>query len=110
ETVGRLGACARSTKSCATVRTGPGRGEVFPSGRHKANYYIDLSGWGPKYFPAALVHNVNTLLQDKAMFGSDWPAMVVERWLEEFQQMNIKPEVRQKVMLDNAKKFFNLNF
>jgi predicted TIM-barrel fold metal-dependent hydrolase len=50
------------------------------------------------------------LLQDKAMFGSDWPAIGVERWLEEFQQVNVKPEVRKKIMLDNAKKFFALEF
>jgi len=30
--------------------------------------------------------------------------------LEEFQQVNIKPEVRKKIMLDNAKKFFSLEF
>jgi predicted TIM-barrel fold metal-dependent hydrolase len=36
--------------------------------------------------------------------------MGVERWLEEFATLNIKPEVRQKIMLDNAKKFFGLTF
>ena len=82
--------------------------ESLAIARHKANYYIDLSGWAPKYFPAELVHNINTLLQDKALFGSDWPAIGVERWLEEFQQVNMKPEVRKKIMLDNAVKFFGL--
>ena len=43
------------------------------------------------------------------MFGSDWPAIGVERWLEEFQQVNMKPEVRKKIMLDNAVKFFGYN-
>ena len=90
--------------------TWPWTAESLAIARHKANYYIDLSGWAPKYFPAELVHNVNTLLQDKAMFGSDWPAIGVERWLEEFQQVNMKPEVRKKIMLDNAKKFFGLEF
>jgi predicted TIM-barrel fold metal-dependent hydrolase len=88
--------------------TWPWTAESLAIARHKSNYYIDLSGWAPKYFPAELVHNVNTLLQDKALFGSDWPAIGVERWLEEFQQVNIKPEVRKKIMLDNAVKFFGL--
>ncbi len=35
---------------------------------HKANVYIDLSGWSPKYFPPQLVRNMNSLLQDKALF------------------------------------------
>ena len=88
--------------------TWPWTAESLAIARHKANYFIDLSGWAPKYFPAELVHNINTLLQDKAMFGSDWPAIGVERWLEEFQQVNMKPEVRKKIMLDNAVKFFAL--
>ena len=56
------------------------------------------------------MHHANSILQDKVLFGSDWPSMGVERWLEEFGQMDIKPEVRQKIMLDNAKKLFKLNF
>jgi predicted TIM-barrel fold metal-dependent hydrolase len=88
--------------------TWPWTAESLAVARHKGNYYIDLSGWAPKYFPAELLHNINTLLQDKAMFGSDWPAIGVERWLEEFGQVNMKPEIRKKIMLDNAVKFFGL--
>ncbi|TAJ77642.1 4-hydroxyphenyl-beta-ketoacyl-CoA hydrolase, partial [bacterium] len=50
-----------------------------------------------------------TVLQDKVLFGSDWPSIGVERWLEEFEKMEIKPEVRRKIMLENAKKLFKLN-
>ncbi|MBI4528403.1 MAG: amidohydrolase [Deltaproteobacteria bacterium] len=78
--------------------------------RHKANFFIDMSGWAPKYFPKEMVHYANTILQDKMLFGSDWPAIGVERWLEEFQELPIKPEVRQKILLENAKKLFKLNF
>ena len=82
--------------------------EMLAVALHKGNVSWELSGWAPKYFPAELVHNINTLLQDKAMYGSDWPANGVERWLEEFQQVNMKPEVRKKIMLDNAVNFFGL--
>ncbi|MFQ5683004.1 MAG: amidohydrolase family protein [Candidatus Binatia bacterium] len=87
----------------------PWQGESLAIARHKSNFYIDLSGWAPKYFPAELVHQVNSLLQNKALFGSDWPAIGVERWMEEFGQLKIKPEVRQKILLDNAKKLFGLD-
>jgi predicted TIM-barrel fold metal-dependent hydrolase len=90
--------------------TWPWTAESLAIARHKSNFYIDLSGWAPKYFPAEVVQQVNSLLQDKAMFGSDWPGISVERWMEEFDQLKIKPEVRQKILLDNAKKFFGLNF
>src|SRR5262245_2981591 len=88
----------------------PWGSESLAIARRKSNFYIDLSGWAPKYFSPELVQYVSTIIQDKAMFGSDWPSMGVERWLEEFAQINIKPEVRQKIMLDNAKKFFGLRF
>lgn len=88
--------------------TWPWTAESLAIARHKGNYYIDLSGWAPKYFPAELLHNISTLIQDKAMFGSDWPAIGVERWLEEFAQVNLKPEVRKKIMLDNAVKFLGI--
>jgi predicted TIM-barrel fold metal-dependent hydrolase len=88
----------------------PWQAESLAIARHKLNFYIDLSGWAPKYFPRELVQQANSILQDKILFGSDWPSMGVERWLEEFGQMEIKPEVRQKIMLDNAKKLFKLNF
>lgn len=82
--------------------------ESLAIARHKSNYYIDLSGWAPKYFPKELVQQVNSILQDKALFGSDWPVMKPERWIEEFDQLGIKPEVRPKIMLENAKRLLGL--
>lgn len=83
--------------------------ESLAIARHKSNYYIDLSGWAPKYFPKELVQQVNSILQDKALFGSDWPVMKPERWIEEFDQLGIKPEVRPKIMLENAKRLLGLD-
>ena len=40
--------------------TWPWTAESLAIARHKANYFIDLSGWAPKYFPAELLHNINT--------------------------------------------------
>ena len=56
-----------------------GRGAV--GGHPQAAVYIDLSGWSPKYFPPQLVQYANTLLQDKVLFGSDFPVITPERWL-----------------------------
>jgi predicted TIM-barrel fold metal-dependent hydrolase len=88
--------------------TWPWQEESLAIARHKANFYIDLSGWAPKYWPASLVQYAKTILQDKVLFGSDWPAIQLERWLEEFEGMELKPEVRQKIMLDNAKKLLGM--
>jgi predicted TIM-barrel fold metal-dependent hydrolase len=87
----------------------PWTAESLAIARHKANFYIDLSGWAPKYFPAELVQQVNTLLQDKALFGSDAPSLPLDRWLREFEELPLKPEVRQKVMIHNASALFELD-
>lgn len=86
----------------------PWTAESLAIARHKANVYIDLSGWAPKYFPAEVVQQMNSLLQDKMLFGSDSPSLPLDRWLREFEQLEVKPEVRRKVMLDNASQLFGL--
>jgi predicted TIM-barrel fold metal-dependent hydrolase len=71
--------------------------------------YVDLSGWAPKYFPPALVQYANSRLQDRVLFGSDWPVITPDRWLAEFEELPIKPEVRTKILLENAKKLFGIS-
>lgn len=87
----------------------PWQEEQLAMALHKGNVYIDLSGWAPKYFPPALVQYANTRLQDRVLFGSDWPVLTPERWLAEFEELPIKPEVRLKVLLDNAKTLFGVS-
>ena len=86
----------------------PWTAESLAIARHKPNFYIDLSGWGPKYFPPELVAQVNSMIPHKALFGSDAPSLPLDRWLAEFEELPLKPEVRQKIMLDNAVKLFGL--
>ncbi len=69
---------------------------------HKANVYIDLSGWLPKYFPAQLVRALNGPLRRKVLFGSDYPVISPDRWMASFDDLEIKPDVRALVMKQNA--------
>ncbi|MCZ2825635.1 MULTISPECIES: amidohydrolase family protein [unclassified Modestobacter] len=69
---------------------------------HKANVYIDLSGWSPKYFPPQLVRAANTMLKRKVLFGSDYPLLRPERWIRDFEALEIKDEVRPLIMKENA--------
>lgn len=75
---------------------------------HKGNVYQELSGWMPKYFPESLAREVNGRLQDKCMFGSDYPALSPERWLREFEE-RYKPEVVEKVFYRNAIRILDLD-
>ena len=69
---------------------------------HKANVHIDLSGWSPKYFPAQLVQQANSLLKHKVLFGSDYPVIAPDRWMNDFAALPIKDEVRPLILKENA--------
>ena len=86
----------------------PWQSEQLAIARHKANVHLDLSGWSPKYFPAELVQYVNSVLQDKALFGSDWPFMTPDRWLADFAALPIKDTVRPKILRDNARRLLGV--
>ena len=70
----------------------PWQDEALAVASHKPNVYIDLSGWSPKYFPPNLVQYANTLLKDRVLFGSDYPAITPDRWLGDFARLSIKPD------------------
>ena len=86
----------------------PWQEEALSVATHKPQVYIDLSGWSPKYFPPILVQYANTLLKDKILFGSDYPVITPERWIEEFDKLPIKPEVRPLIMKENAARLLKL--
>jgi predicted TIM-barrel fold metal-dependent hydrolase len=80
----------------------PWQDEALAVATHKPYVYIDLSGWSPKYFPPSLVRYANSLLQDKVLFGSDYPVLTPDRWLADFARLDIKPAVRPKILKENA--------
>ena len=41
------------------------------------NLYLQTSAYAPRYFPPQLIHFMNTRGQDKIMFASDHPVLVV---------------------------------
>jgi len=87
----------------------PWQEEALSVATHKPQVFIDLSGWSPKYFPPILVQYANTLLKDKVLFGSDYPVISPEKWIEEFDKLAIKPEVRPLILKQNAAKLLGLN-
>jgi predicted TIM-barrel fold metal-dependent hydrolase len=75
---------------------------------HKANVHIDLSGWAPKYFPPELVAEVRGRLQDKALFGTDYPFILPGRWLREFEAYELPDDITEKVLWGNAERLLGL--
>ena len=86
----------------------PWQEEALAVATHKPNVYIDLSGWSPKYFPPVLVRYANTLLRHKVLFGSDFPLLTPDRWLQDFDALDMKPEVRPLILKDNAVRLLGL--
>lgn len=76
---------------------------------HKPNVYIDLSGWSPKYFSAELIKYANTLLKDRMLFGSDFPLIRPERWLEDFRRADFREEVHPLILKENAAALLGLS-
>jgi predicted TIM-barrel fold metal-dependent hydrolase len=86
----------------------PWQDEALSIAMHKPEVYIDLSGWSPKYFPPQLVQYANTLLKRQVLFGSDYPMITPDRWLRDFEHLDIDDEVRPLVLKENAARLLNL--
>ena len=86
----------------------PWQDEALSICLHKPQVYIDLSGWSPKYFPPQLVRYANTQLKRKVLFGTDYPLITPERWLEDFAAADFRDEVRPLILKENAVRLLNL--
>jgi predicted TIM-barrel fold metal-dependent hydrolase len=86
----------------------PWHEEMLAIARHKSNVYLDLSGYLPRYMPESFLKMATGLLQDQALFGSDYPFIMPERWLADFERLKLKADVQEKILLGNAKRLLGL--
>ncbi|NLV02740.1 amidohydrolase family protein [Haloferax volcanii] len=78
--------------------------------QQKGNVYMDLSGWLPKYIDEQVLHYAKTVLQDKVMFGTDYPMIRPGRWFESFEEhFDASEEVKRKLLWENAEQFLGLD-
>ncbi|MFN8033622.1 MAG: amidohydrolase family protein [Mycobacterium sp.] len=75
---------------------------------HKANAFVDLSGWSPKYFPPQLVSAIGRQLRTKALFGTDHPYISLERWRRDFDALGVDPDVLPLILKQNALRVLGL--
>lgn len=76
--------------------------ELIAVALHKPNVFIEVSGYRPRYLPAALKHEISRRLQDKVMFGSDYPALSPVQCLDELEMEGFKTEIIEKLFRSNA--------
>lgn len=86
----------------------PWQAEAISMATHKANVYIDLSGWRPKYFPPELVRAAGRMLSHKVLFGTDYPLITPERWMEDFSDLGIDQDRWPAILKDTTARILGL--
>ncbi|HKV86019.1 MAG TPA: amidohydrolase family protein [Ktedonobacterales bacterium] len=83
----------------------PWEQEMIAILQHKPNVYNDLSGWSPRYIPPALLTEAAGRLNDKFLFGSDYPFITPDRWLRDFERLDgWSEEARRNVLHGNGQR------
>ena len=84
----------------------PWQDEMIAILLHKANVNYELHGWGPKQFTPALKKEIRGRLQDRVMFGCDFPVLRYEKVIADWQAEGYPPDVLEKVLRQNAERYF----
>lgn len=82
--------------------------ELMAMALHKTNIWIDISGWAPRYIPPEVVREMKGRLQDRFLFGSDYPFISPERCLAELSRLKIPEPALQKIFKGNAERLLGL--
>lgn len=83
--------------------------EAIIVAERNANVYIDLSEYEFSPMAEAYVQAANTMIADKILYASAHPFIPFQQALKTYQELPFKPEVRSKIMYENAAKLLGLN-
>jgi len=72
------------------------------------NVYVDLSEYEFSPMAEAYIQAANTMIPDKVLYASAHPFVDFRQALKTYEQLPFKPEVRQKIMYNNAAKLLGL--
>ena len=78
--------------SCLSV-AGRNAGDPDP----QAQRHYELHGWGPKQFSPALKKAIAGRMQDRIMFGCDFPVLRYEKVLQDWRAEGYSQDVLEKV-------------
>jgi Amidohydrolase len=83
----------------------PWQDEMIAVLLHKGNVSYELHGWSPKAFSPALKREIGGRLQDRIMFGCDYPVLKYEMMAERWRSLGYSEAVLEKVFHLNADRF-----
>ncbi len=75
---------------------------------HKKNIYVDTSGYLAEQLPEIFQRAIKSRLQDKALFGTDFPYIDLQKALNSFEKLGLKDAVKEKISYSNAEALFGL--
>jgi len=84
----------------------PWQDEMIAVLLHKANVSYELHGWGPKQFSSELKREIGTRLQDRVMFGCDFPVLEYPKVVNDWRSLGYSDQIVEKVLWRNAEKYF----
>lgn len=74
------------------------------------NVYLELSGIAPRYLDPELLRYFDTpILQDKVFFATDYPLYPFERGVQEFLELPLQDDTKEKILWRNANRLFGLD-
>jgi uncharacterized protein len=84
----------------------PWQSEMISIMLHKPNVWCELHGWSPKYFTHDLKHDLARRLQDRMMFGADYPLLSYQRLINDWRELGLSEAILEKVFRKNAERLF----
>jgi uncharacterized protein len=84
----------------------PWQDEMIAILLHKGNVSYELHGWSPKTFSPALKREIGGRLQDRIMFGCDYPVLKYEMMIDRWRGLGYSEGVLEKVLHSNAEAYF----
>ncbi len=70
----------------------------------RRNCYLELSGWSPKYIPETVWKYAKGIFPDRVLFGTDAPVMTAQRWLRDFEEIDLPEDVKRKILYTNSRR------
>lgn len=86
----------------------PWQDEMIAILLHKSNVFNEIHGWLPKYLTQELKREIRGRLQDRFLFGSDYPTFTYERIFREWEAEGFNSDVMDKFLYKNAQRVLNL--
>jgi predicted TIM-barrel fold metal-dependent hydrolase len=86
----------------------PWQAEMIAILLHKPNVWYEVHGWSPRYFAPDLKVEIGRRLQDRVMFGADYPMFTYERLIADWRAEGYPEDVLDKIFRRNAERLFDV--